>query len=198
MFRSRYNYFLAVFAGIFLSIQPIKAQLGFNLDIKKPEPYENRLLKAERSGQKKFSTYKRFWQNTYTHYNYFFNANNKLNDVVIKAKEVHVDDYSTLLPFYNYSLDATTQDKVQLDSIIYKSKTAIVMHDLRNDWIDDMYLLWGAAYFLQKEFDSAYQMFQFINYAFAEKEKDGYYRYIGSRMDGNSALSVVQKKMMDF
>ena len=29
-------------------------------------------------------------------------------------------------------------------------------------------------------------MFQFINYSFAEKEKDGYYKYIGSRLDGNN------------
>ena len=172
----------------------MNAQLGFDLAIKKPEPYENRELKAERSAKKKFSKYRHFWQNTYTHYNYFFNANNKLNEVIARAKESHVEDYALLLPFYNYSLETTAQDKTQLDSIIYKSKTAIVMHDLRNDWIDDMYLLWGASYYLKKEFDSAYQMFQFINYAFAEKEKDGYYRYIGSRMDGNSALSVVTKE----
>ena len=37
-------------------------------------------------------------------------------------------------------------------------------------------------------------MFQFINYAFAEKEKDGYYKTIGSAMDGNSALSISTKE----
>jgi len=194
MFTRRHILLYILLTGSFLAFQPLNAQLGFDLAIKKPEPYENRELKAERSAKKKFSNYRRFWQNTYTHYNYFFNANNKLNEVIERAKETHVDDYALLLPFYNYSLEATKQDKTQLDSIIYKSKTAIVMHDLRNDWIDDMYLLWGASYYLQQEFDSAYQMFQFINYAFAEKEKDGYYRYIGSRMDGNSALSVSTKE----
>src|SRR5215210_5325539 len=124
---------LFLFSGLFLAIQPLNAQLGFDLDIKKPEPYDNRQLKAERAGKKKFTKYRRFWQNTYTHYNYFFNANNKLNEVIDRAKESHVDDYANLLPFYNYSLEATAQDKTQLDSIIYKSKTAIVMHDLRND-----------------------------------------------------------------
>ena len=194
MFIRSHIVLLILFSGSFLCIQPLNAQLGFDLAIKKPEPYENRELKAERSAKKKFSKYRHFWQNTYTHYNYFFNANNKLNEVIDRAKESHVDDYALLLPFYNYSLETTAQDKTQLDSIIYKSKTAIVMHDLRNDWIDDMYLLWGASYYLKKEFDSAYQMFQFINYAFAEKEKDGYYRYIGSRMDGNSALSIATKE----
>ena len=68
------------------------------------------------------------------------------------------------------------------------------MHDLRNDWVDNMYLLWGAAWFFEKKFDSAASMFQFINYAFAEKETDGYYRYIGSRMDGNNALTIATEE----
>src|SRR5688500_15408468 len=194
MFISRHISFFFLLAGSFLAVQPLKAQLGFDLEIKKPPPYENRELKAERSGKKKFSKYKRFWQNTYTHYNYFFNANNKLNEVIARAKASHKDNYAELLPFYNYTLQATSQDKTQLDSIIYKSKTAIVMHDLRKDEIDDMDQLRGASYFLQQEFDSAYRMFQFINYAFAEKEKDGYYRYIGSRLDGNAATSVATKE----
>jgi len=176
-----------IFSGAF-------GQLGFDLDIKKPEPYENRELKAEKTGEKKMTKPRRFFQNLTTHYNYFFNANNKLNEILDRAKQAHRDDYTQLLSFYNYSLDLTQQDKIQLDSVIHKSKTGIVMHDLRSDWADDLYLLWGQAYFLQKEFDSAFQMFQFINWAFAEKEKDGYYKYIGSRMDGNEALSIATKE----
>lgn len=175
-------YFIAFFVCLAVSgVQPAAAQLGFDLAIKKPAPYENRELKAEKSGKKKFNTPRRIFQNTYTHYNYFFNANNRLNEIVARAKEGFKDDYSQLLPFYNYELSATAQDKSELDSVIYKAKTGILMHDLRNDWIDDMYMLWGQAYFLQEQYDSAYQMFQFINYAFADKEKDGYYKYIGSR-----------------
>ena len=37
-------------------------------------------------------------------------------------------------------------------------------------------------------------MFQFINYAFAKKEKDGYYVNIGSNMDGNNAFSIATKE----
>ena len=69
-----------------------------------------------------------------------------------------------------------------------------MLHDLRSDWADNMYILWGASYYYQQQFDSAYLMFQFINYAFAEKEKDGYYKTIGSGMDGNSALNISTKE----
>src|SRR6476646_8744143 len=170
------------------------AQLGFSFDIPKPKQYEERQLRSEKSEQKKFTVPRRFIQNTTTHYNYFFNAHNKMNEIIDRAKAVHRDDFTQLLSFYNYDLDETASDSVQLDSLIYKATTGIVLHDLRSDWADNMYLLWGAAHYLQKQFDSAYLTFQFINYAFAPKEKDGYYQYIGSHMDGNSAVSVSTKE----
>src|ERR1700750_3182103 len=83
------------------------AQLGFSFDIPKPKQYEERKLRSEKSDQKKFTVPKRFFQNTTTHYNYFFNANNKLNEVIARAKEAHTDDYTELLSFYNYDLNKT-------------------------------------------------------------------------------------------
>lgn len=184
------HYISIAFILFLTGLQSVWAQPGFDLAIKKPPPYENREVKAEKSGRKKFTPPRRLMQNTTTHYNYFFNSNTKLNEIISRAKETHRDNYSQLLPFYNYSLEATTQDSALLDSVIYKTKTGILLHDLRNDWIDDLYLLWGAAFYFQQQYDSAYQMFQFINYAFADKEKDGYYKYIGSGMDGNNSGSI--------
>jgi hypothetical protein len=172
---------------------PVFGQLGTTLDLKKPKEYEERVLRSERS-DKKFTVPRRFMQNTVTHYNYFFNANNKINEVIGRAKESFKDDYSQLLPFYNYSLDITASDSIQLDSVSYKSQTGIALHDLRNDWIDNMYLLWGQAYYFRQQHDSAYLMFQYINFAFAEKEKDGYHKTIGSSRDGNTAYSISTKE----
>ena len=168
-------------------------QLGTTLDLQKPKEYEERVLRSERD-DKKFTLPRRFMQNTVTHYNYFFNANNKINEIIQRAKDAYKDDYSQLLPFYNYSLDVTAADSLQLDSVSYKSQTGIALHDLRNDWIDNMYILWGQAYYFRKQFDSAYLMFQYINFAFAEKEKDGYYKTIGSSRDGNAAFSISTKE----
>ncbi|MEI9945119.1 MAG: tetratricopeptide repeat protein [Chitinophagaceae bacterium] len=195
MSLSRYTAITFLMA-FFLCVSAARSfgQYGIALDIKKPKEFENRVLQSEKSDKKKFSLPRRLMQNTMTHYNFFFNANNKLNEVLERAKAAHTDDYSELISFYNYSLDATAADTIQLDSIAYKSQTAIVLHDLRSDWADNMYLLWGASYYLKKEFDSAYLMFQFINYAFAEKEKDGYYKTIGSARDGNNAFAVSTKE----
>lgn len=173
-------------------------QLGFNIKIPKAKEYEDRQLRSEKTKEGKLSPPGRFIQNTVTHYNYTFNAARKLNEVLQRAKTDFKDDYSKLLPFYNYTLDATAKDSLNLDTIIQKASSGIALHDLRNDWVDNLYLLWGAAYHFQKKFDSAYQLFQFINYAFAPKEKDGYYKTIGSARDGNQSNSIAtqEKKSM--
>lgn len=187
---TRYTITIALALILFQLTTPCFGQLGISFNIKKPKEYDERTLRSEKSDQKKFTLPRRFIQNTVTHYNYYYNANLKLNEVLERAKLAFTDDYSKLLPFYNYSLDVTAADSIQLDSITYKASSGIALHDLRNDWVDNLYLLWGASFYLQKKFDSAYLMFQFINYAFAAKEKDGYYKTIGSGRDGNSALSI--------
>jgi len=191
---NRYTLTAILFLILCQAAVPVYSQLGIPIEIKKSEEYEDRVLRSEKSDKGKFTLPKRLIQNTITHYNYYFNANNKLNEVLERAKTAFIDDYTLLLPFYNYTLDVTQKDSIQLDSITYKSSTGIALHDLRNDWVDNLYLLWGASYYLQKKFDSAYLMFQFINYAFAPKEKDGYYRTIGSKMDGNAAYSIASKE----
>ncbi len=88
-----------------------------HFDIKKPNEYENRVLRSERSDKRNLGLPKRFIQNTITHYNYFFNANNKLNEVLGKAKAHSKMIIHSYCPFYNYSLDVTAADSTQLDSI---------------------------------------------------------------------------------
>ena len=154
---------------------------------KKPEKFENRKLGSEKTADKKFTAPRNFYQNNITHYNYYFNANNRVNTVIDRAKLSLVDDYANLLAFYPYTLDNTATQKTELDSVIYTSTAGILLHDLRNDWIDNMYMLIGKAYFLRKDFDSALMTFQFINYnLFPRKRKnDDDDRIVGT----NSAAS---------
>jgi hypothetical protein len=182
---------------ILLAIISIEAhaQPGAEMEVEKPEKYENRKLGAEKTGEKKFKIPRRIMQNTITHYNYYFNANNRLNDVLVKAKASFQDDYSQLLPFYNYTLEATAQDKTELDSIIYKATAGILLHDLRNDWIDNMYLILAKAYFFRNDLDSAGQTLQYINFAFAPKEEGGYDIPIGSNASNEKAeFSIASKE----
>lgn len=180
---------------IFLCFPEASGQPTLPSDLKKPKQYENKLLGAEKGAEKKFKGPRRFIQNTVTHYNWYFNANNKLNQVVEAAKIAHRDDFTELLSFYNYSLEQTAGAKTELDSVIYKSNTGILTHDLRNAWIDNLYMLIGKAYYYRNTLDSAYLTFQYINYAFSPKEEDGYDMPIGSNAnEGTNALSVSTKE----
>ncbi len=162
-----------------------------DLQKQKPKKYENRILRAEKTGEKKFTAPRRFFQNTYTHYNYVFNAETKLAQVLESAKLQHVERYSMLLPFYNYTLEATAAQKTELDSVIYKVNAGVFLHDLRSNWMDNLYLAMGQAYFYRNTLDSAFMTFQYMNYAFHPKDPDGYDRIIASNStEGGNAMKV--------
>ncbi|MFY7840499.1 MAG: tetratricopeptide repeat protein, partial [Lacibacter sp.] len=156
------------------------AQPDFTLPLVKPKKYENKTLGSEKTEDKKFTLPRKLYQSMVTHYNFYYNATNKINAILERAKASHRDDYTQLLPFYNYSTTITAADSAELDSVIYKATAGIVLHDLRNSYIDDMYLLIGKSYFYWQKYDSAYRIFQFINYNFFPKGKDEYIIVVGA------------------
>jgi tetratricopeptide (TPR) repeat protein len=176
------------------------AQPGSTIELpNKPKPYQDRTLPAERTQDKKYNTYREMYQDMVTHYNYYFNANARLNIIINSAKANFKDDYtSSLLPFYNYSLDVTASNKKDIDSIIYRCAEGVLLHDLRNDFIDDMYFLLGRAYFLRKNFDSSANCFRYINYAWAPKDQ-GYDIPVGSNASAtNGEFSIATKESKSF
>jgi tetratricopeptide (TPR) repeat protein len=183
-----------------LMIPDVYAQLGkitFDLEKDKPAKFKTKTLKSEKTGQKKFTIPRRFIQNTVSHYNYYFNANNKINSVIERARLSNKDDYSLLLPYYSFSLNNTAAQKNELDSVIYKATAGVLLHDLRSDWVDNLYLLIGKAYYLKKDFDSASMTFQFINYnLFPRKKKSQDDQLIvGSNDNGNNnGLSISSRE----
>ncbi|MFY8129118.1 MAG: hypothetical protein ACOVMM_12120 [Chitinophagaceae bacterium] len=174
------------------------AQPNTTIDLEKDKSEKNkdRKLAAEKTGDKKFTAPKRFFNNLYTHYNYYYNANLRLNEVIEKAKTQFTENYTQLLPFYNYTLDATAQNAQELDSVIYKSTAGILLHDLRSDWVDDMYLILGKALMFRKDFDSAQQVFKYLNYIYALKD-EGYDLPIGSNASNTNGIFTVSTNEKD-
>ncbi len=181
----------------------VYAQINFDLinKDKKKEQYEEKVLASEKTEDKKFGFLRKTIQNNVSHYNFYFNANNKLNAVIERARLSNKDDYSKLLSFYPYSLDNTASQQTELDSVIYKSTAGVLLHDLRTNWVDNFYLLIGKSYFLQKKFDSAALTFQFINYNLQPRKKgdDDYNRTIGTNnyeegSADNGSVSIANKE----
>jgi tetratricopeptide (TPR) repeat protein len=189
---------LALIIILIITLPKLHAQgPSLSFDLKKPQKFENRKLASEKTESRKFHAVRRFTQNGTTKFNYHFNAYKKLAEVIARGKAMHKDDYSRLLSFYNYSLEQTAKDKIELDSVIYKANAGILLHDLRNSWVDNLYMLMGEAYYFKNTLDSAYYSFQFINYAFSPKEKDGYDKPIGSNAnkdEGGSVFTISTKE----
>ncbi|MFN5421854.1 MAG: tetratricopeptide repeat protein [bacterium] len=175
---------LLVGLGVFFMLE-LNAQGNITFDLKKPKKFEDRKLASEMTPEGKISPFRRAKENIVTHYNFYFNAALKLSTVINSAKQSHKDTFSNLLPFYDVSLDQTAAQQQELDSVVIKTNNGILLHDLRNDWVDDLYLLMGQSYFFQKKFDSAYDVFQYINYNFQprSKEERGYEKSIGSNLN---------------
>jgi tetratricopeptide (TPR) repeat protein len=184
---------------IFLFIAPnwSMAQLGETFDITRPEKYEDKKIGYEKTYTKKFGLPRRFLQNTTSHYNFFFNANEKIKDIIARAKEAQKDTFDRLLNYYPYNLSFTKQQKTDLDSVIEKATTGILTHDLRSNWVDNFYLLIGKAYLLRQQYDSAEMTFNYINYEYAPKTKDKERILTGSRdedVNGSSIFSIATKE----
>ncbi len=197
--KSRVIKLVSLLLIFFFFLPDVHAQLGkitFDLQKDKPEKFKDKPLRSEKPQDKKLRLVGRFVQNTTSHYNYFFNANNKINSVIELARMASKDDYSQLLPYYSYSLDNTAAQKAQLDSVILKSTAGILLHDLRTNWVDNFYLLIGEAYYLRKDFDSASMTFQFINYnLFPRKKKSEDQLVVGTNENrANNAMSISSKE----
>ncbi len=188
---------LSLLLMFFFFLPEVHAQLGkitFDLQKDKPQKFKDKPLRSEKPQDKKLRLLGRFVQNTTSHYNYFFNANNKIHSTIELARIATKDDYSQLLPYYSYSLDNTALQKTQLDSVILESTAGILLHDLRTNWVDNFYLLIGEAYYLRKDFDSASMTFQFINYNLSPKNKKSDDAQIVGSNENNNALSVSSKE----
>lgn len=152
---------------------------GLN-QIEKQLPYE-RLL------NKKYTLGRRAYQNTVSQFNYLFYAEIGIDEIIQKARDLHEDDYTELLPFYDYDLSITAKESI--DSIIFRCNANIVLHDLRSNYVDDAYLTLAKAYLFHKNFDTAASILQFINYSFFDKE-DGADLPIGSNLNQPGKFSI--------
>ncbi|MFZ4058329.1 MAG: hypothetical protein ACOYKE_09320, partial [Ferruginibacter sp.] len=75
----RLSFTVILFTLLCTLFTSVSAQPAWTIDLlgkeKKPEKFENRKLGSEKFAEKKFTPIRHLFQNNYTHYNYYFNAN---------------------------------------------------------------------------------------------------------------------------
>ena len=136
-----------------------KAQLAFELKIKKKRSvYSN-----ENMLKKKWSPPRKAVQNTFTHYNYYFNAARKMDEAEANMQRAAKDKWDERIALFSFNpaVDSTTF-AADMDSVIQKTSLGIQIHDPRTKWADDLYLLLGKAYFYKGDAENAASSFKYI------------------------------------
>lgn len=136
-----------------------KSKLALELKIKKKrEAYNNEDMLKKRWGFPRSVI-----QNTFTRYNYYFNADQKMDEALDNMQRLRRDNYDSLLSLFPFdpNKDSTVLAS-DMDSIIQKASLGIQIHDPRTKWGDDLYLLLGQAYFYKGDYENAENAFKYV------------------------------------
>lgn len=136
-----------------------KKVLAFQLKIKKQrEAWSN-----EKMLKKNWGLHRQIIQNTFTRYNYFFNANKKMDEALGNMLRMRKENYDTTIALFPFDPDRdSTALSADMDSVISKSSVGIQIHDPRTKWGDNLYLLLGQAYYYKGKYESATTVFKYI------------------------------------
>ncbi|MFH1159891.1 MAG: tetratricopeptide repeat protein [bacterium] len=118
---------------------------------------------------KKNTLTRRVYHNLTSHFNVYWNGMDQLRMGVKEYQSAIQDNYSLVLPVYNYGEKATTGKISQYADIgIAKASKAIQKHSMvfnRKEnvrWIDDSYMLIGKCYYYKQDYGMARRTFEFV------------------------------------
>lgn len=136
-----------------------KKKLAFEIKIKKKQDkYTNEDMR-----KKKWTLPRKVVQNTFTRYNYYFNANRKMEEAIDNMVRSNTDNYDSLIALFPFDPDRdSTKLLSDMDTIIRKASVGIQIHDPRAKWQDDLYLLVGQAYYYKGDYQNAGAAFKQI------------------------------------
>ena len=176
-------------------------ELKLKLEIKfktKREQWTNKSML-----KKKWSPQRRLVQNAFTHYNYYYNANKKMEDALVNMQRTKKENLDSLIGLYPFdpNRDSSLLSS-DMDSIVRKASIGLQIHDPRVKWANDMFLLMGEAYYYKGRYENAATSFRYIISSDEEQKKKDAPKYSSS--NGNkskeqpSILEEEQNSKLDF
>ncbi len=126
---------------------------------------------------KKNTFTRRVYHNLTAHFNVYWNGMDNMRTGVKEFESTVKDNYSLVLPVYNFG-DKASINKVgqYCDIAIKKATKTIQKHSMYfnrkeyNRWIDDTYMLIGKAYFYKQDYPMARRTFEFVIKSFNDNE----------------------------
>jgi tetratricopeptide (TPR) repeat protein len=142
----------------------LKLEIKFK---KKREAWTNKTML-----KKPWSPQRRLFQNAFTHYNYYYNANRKMEEALANMQRSKKENYDSLLNLYPFDPNRDSAKlKGDMDTIIRKTSVGLQIHDPRVKWANDMYLLMGEAYYYKGNYENAATAFKYVITRDAEASK---------------------------
>lgn len=127
--------------------------------------------------------------------NGWFNANEKLKEVVAGMETAHVDNYDEVLPLFIYGTEEQSRTATpDLEKCIDKCELVIDRHSMdiegkeRNRWIDDAWFVIARSNFYKRNFYEAERGFTYISRRF----KDGDRRLEATEWLARTAMELDQ------
>ncbi len=149
--------------------------------------------------KKHWGPIRRFTQNSFTHYNYYYNANKKMEEALLNMQRSRKENYDSLIGLYPFdpNRDSSLLSS-DMDTIIKKISVGIQIHDPRVKWENDLYLLLGEAYYYRGQFENAATAFRYIISTGEEEKKKKAGNAYGKSKEGPSILEEEKKSRLDF
>ncbi len=151
--------------------------------------------------KKRWSPVRRVTQNSFTHYNYYFNSNKKMEEALQNMQRSRKENYDSLIGLYPFDPNRdSSMMSADMDSIVHKVSVGIQIHDPRVKWSNDLYLLLGEAYYYKGKYDNASIAFRYIisSDEAAEKKKAQKNGYGYGKKEAPSILQDEKKSKLDF
>lgn len=166
--------------------------LKLKIDLKQKkerEAWSNKTMLKKGWGPKR-----RLTQNSFTHYNYYFNARRKMEEAEMNMRRVNKENYDSLIGLFPFDPNKDSALlAADMDSIIHKVSVGIQIHDPRIKWGNDMYLLLGESYYYKGSYENAATSFRYI-IANDQKTKNKKKGKSGYAVKSKEAPSIVEKK----
>lgn len=124
---------------------------------------------------KKNTFTRRLYHNTTAHYNAYWNGNESLKEGVAELRKSARDNYTSVLPVYNYGAQTIVQTiNPNMDRAIEKASRVIQRHSMYFDkkehvkWVMYSYMLIGKANFYKQDYNAARRAFDFVSRQYSE------------------------------
>ena len=128
----------------------------------------------------------KFYHNTTSYYNGYWNANEILKESMKTLRAANVDDYSKILEVEDYiSIDNPKMVKGDMDKIIEKVTTVAQLHE-PSDWVDDCYVMMAKAQYLKQEFETVEETLEYFQEDFNPSNPYGR-NYKSKKLTGKAA-----------